>query len=356
MVRNVKISSIQLSLLIMGFVFGSSAIITPAAAAYQDAWLAYIIGWAGGYVLIGIYAYISILNPSKTLIDILKDTFGKYIGSIIGILYLWYFIHLGALVFRNLGEFMVTAIYIETPIIFIITSLALVVVYIMKKGLEVIARVGELTIPIMLFFAISIFLLVIGRYEITNLLPFLEHDFMPVLKTGFSVLAFPFGETVVFLMIFPYLNKKDDVVKISYISITMIGIILLSVVLSNLMALGGDMLSRIVFPSHVTISLIPRIAVEPFVSINLLISGGFKIVICIYSTVIGITQLFNLDDYKPFVIPIVIIAVALSIWVYDNLPGMVRWTVEIYPYYAVPFQIIIPVLLLIISLIKKRRE
>ncbi len=353
MINNEKISPVQLSFVIMGFIFGSSAIITPAVAAYQDSWLAYIIGWVGGYILIGMYVYISILNPSKTFIEILKDTFGKYIGSVIGIFYIWYFLHLAGLVFRNLGEFMVTSIYTETPLIFIIISIALVLVYSLKKGLEVIGRVGQIIVPVMLILVISIFLLVMGHYEVKNLLPFLEHGFLKVLKVSFSVLTFPFGETVVFLMIFPYLNKRKDLLKVSYISLTIIGSILLSVVMSNLMVLGADMLNRNIFPSHVTISLIPGIAVEPFIAVNLLIAASIKIAMCLYASLVGITQLLDLDDYKPFISPVVAIAVVISIWVYDSLSDMVRWAGEVYPYYVIPFQIIIPALVLIISKMKQ---
>ncbi|SHH65250.1 spore germination protein KB [Caloranaerobacter azorensis DSM 13643] len=354
MIRNERISPVQLSFIMIGFIFGSSAIITPAVSAYQDAWLAYIIGWIGGYILIGIYAYISILNPSKTFIEILKDVFGKYIGSIIGIFYIWYFLHLAGLVFRNLGEFMIVSIYTETPLIFIIISIALVLAYSLKKGLEVIARVGQIIVPMMLILVISIFLLVMGHYEVKNLLPFLEHGFLKVLKVSFSVLTFPFGETVVFLMIFPYLNDKKDLFKTSYISLTVIGMILLSVVMSNLMILGADMLNRQIFPSHITISLIPGIAVEPFIAINLIIAASMKITMCLYASLIGIAQLFGLDDYKPFINPVVAIAVVISIWVYDSLSDMVRWAGEIYPYYVIPFQIIIPLLVLIILKIKRR--
>lgn len=355
MIKNEKISPTQLSMLLMGFIFGSSAIITPAVAARQDAWIAYIIGWAGGYILISIYIYISKLNPSKTLIEILIDSFGKYIGSFIGILYVWYFIHLGALVLRNIGEFMIISIYTETPLLFIIISISLVILYSLKKGLEVIGKAAEIMVPIALLLVSSIFLLVLNHYEVTNFLPFLEHGFLNVLKASFSVLTFPFGETVVFLMIFPYLNNSKNIFKTSFISIALIGFILLTIVISNLMALGGDMLSRDVFPSHSTISLVPKIAIEPFISINLIIGTSIKIIICIYSAIIGITQLLKLDDYKPLITPIVTLAVILSIWVYDNLLDMIRWAGEIYPYYVIPFQIIIPLLILFISLFKKSK-
>ena len=54
MIRDTRISGYQLSLLMMSFIFGSSAIVAPAATAGQDAWLAFILGWLGGLLLMWI--------------------------------------------------------------------------------------------------------------------------------------------------------------------------------------------------------------------------------------------------------------------------------------------------------------
>ncbi|MBZ4646965.1 MAG: spore germination protein [Petroclostridium sp.] len=356
MVKDVKISSIQLSFLIMGFILGSTAIVNPAAGARQDSWLAYIIGWAGGFILIGIYVHISILNVSKTLIEILKENFGKVLGSITAILYIWYFIHLAALVLRNFGEYMVTVIYPETPITFIMMCVALLIAYAVKNGLEVVARTSELFVPLLPVTIIFIFFLLIGEYDINNFLPFLENGLEPVLKTAFSVLSFPFGETVVFLMVFPCLNKRENIIKVSYLSVTIMGLITLNVILRFLLALGPDMFTRNFFPAQLTAELIPNVNVDPLIGINLLIGGGVKISVCLYAAVMGIAQLFNLDDYKPFVLPAVAIVVTLSLWVYDNLFEMFRWATDIWPYYSIPFQILIPLLLLMVSWIKKKRQ
>jgi len=74
-----------------------------------------------------------------------------------------------------------------------------------------------------------------------------------------------------------------------------------------------------------------------------------------YAAVMGIAQLFNLGDFKPFVGPTAAMIIALSIWLYDSLFEMIQFT-EIWPYYSLPFQIVIPLLLLIISWIKQKRK
>jgi len=356
MIKGVKISGAQLSVLITGFLLGSTSIINVASGAKQDAWLAFGMGWAGGFILMGMYVAISLLNPFKSLVEILKDSFGRYCGSAAAVLYIWYFIHLASLVLRNFGEYLVTAIFPETPIIFVIICFMLVIAYALKNGLEVIARMSQLFVPLVPFTIIFASLLLLSQVNHNYLFPFLEKGVKPVIKTAFTVLSFPFGEAVAFLMIFPHLNERDSLVKVAYLSLAIIGFLIFIAEIRNLLVLGAEMLTNNYFPSQTVSELIPNIHIDQIIAINLLIGGGVKICICIYAAVLGIAQLFNLDDYKPFVLPIVTIIIALSIWVYDNLFEMFYWAVEIWPYYSVPFQIVIPLILLIKSSIKWKKK
>ena len=351
MTKKVRISKYQLSLLIISFIF--HAISGLGAKAKQDAWLALILAWAGGFILLAIYLYISILNPEKTLIEILKDIFGKYLGSFLAILYLWYFIHLASIVLSHLGDFTVNELYPQTPKLFIIISIVLPIIYILRNGLEVISRTNEIFGPITIFIIILLFFIMFPLYDLNNLKPFLAKGIKPVIRSSFSLLAFPFGEIVLFLMIFPYLNNKKVLFKTSFLSYFFIGFFLFIIIISNLMILGPDMYSRYLFPNIISTRINPLINLTPLVVLTVLVGGGVKIVICAYATITGICQLFNLQSYKLFVIPVSIIIISLSIWLYDNVIKLVYWDVEIYPYYAIPFQIIIPIMILMGSLIKK---
>ena len=102
-----RISNIQLFLHLSGFLFGSTVILSPARAK-NDAWLAILLGERGGVLLTWVYTALATLNPSKTLVDILREKFGNIAGSIISVLYIWYFIHLTSLVMRDFGEFICT--------------------------------------------------------------------------------------------------------------------------------------------------------------------------------------------------------------------------------------------------------
>ncbi|MFT9495392.1 GerAB/ArcD/ProY family transporter [Anaerosolibacter sp.] len=356
MITKEKISPLQLGILIVGFNLGDAVLVSPAKGAFQDSWLSIIIAWMGSYFLVGTYVYISRLYPNMTLIEILKSAFGKIMGTFIGILYVWYFIHISALVYRSFGEYIVTVNYPETPRIFISIVLMLITVYALKSGLEVIGRTGELTFVLIPVTIALLSVLLIEFMDIKNLQPFLERGVTPVIKTSFALLTFPFGESIVFMMLFPFLNDSKKIWKTTYISLTLAGFLLFYITLRNMMILGPNMIGSVLFPGHLVASLLPGAVLDPFLSITLLTLGGFQSLVCAYAAILGITQLANLDDYKPIVFPVMIIIVSLSNWLYKDITSMIRVAKDIYPFYAIPFQMLIPAILLIVSVIKQRKS
>jgi len=350
-----RISSIQMFLLLSGFLFGSTVILAPAQGAKNDAWLAMLLGGAGGVLLMGIYAAIASLNPSKTLVDILRERMGKVAGNIVAVLYIWYFIHLASLVLRNFGEFICTVTYPETPIVVVIGLFAVVLLYAVNSGIEVIGRISELLVPVIPLVVLIISLSLITVHDFTAFLPILENGIAPVLKAAFGFIAFPFGETVAFLMLFPHLNKKERLTKIvvsSAIISTLLGIM---VFFRDTFVLGSDLIAHSTFIPHLTSLLIPGLNVESLVDINLLIGGGVKVSICVYAAARALSQVAGFDDYRKLSGAIFTFCVVLSIWLYENVLEMFNWATSIWPYYSVPFQIVVPLLLLLLSSKKKNK-
>ncbi|MDK2835996.1 MAG: spore germination protein [Thermosediminibacterales bacterium] len=331
--ENVKISGIQLFLLIIGFLFGSTSILTPVASAKNDAWLAVIIGGLGGACLVWMYVAIAVLNPSKTLVEILRNRFGKYLGNAIAILYIWYIVHFSALTFRNFGEFIVTVTYPETPMVVIIGIFAALLVY-----------------AVLFVIIIIISLSLITTHDFTAFLPLLENGIKPVLHAAFEFATFPLGEIFVFLMVFPHFNKKiNNLKKIAAFSVIIFILLYLWSIFEYLFVLGKDLLYRANFVPHIIASLIPNSNLEPLIDIYLIIGGGVKISICIYAAAKALSQVFGISDYRKLVTAVTTFSVVLSVWVYENLLEMVEFAQKVWPYYSIPFQIVIPLILLLSS-------
>lgn len=349
-----RISSIQMFLLLSGFLFGSSVILAPTSGAKNDAWLAIIIGGVGGLFLMWVYASIAFLNPSKSLIDILQEKFGKIIGNIIGLMYVWYFIHLASLVLRDFGEFICTVTYPDTPMVVVIGVFAIVLVYAVNSGIEVLGRVSEVLMIIVPIVITIISISLVTIHDFTAFLPVLENGMTPVLGAAFSFIAFPYGETVAFLMLFQHINKREKLSKIVIVSAILSILVGIFIFFRDISVLGGDLMARSTFISHIATMFIPGINVEPLVDLNLSIGGGIKIAICIYAAVKALSQIAGIDDYKKLTLAVSTFCVVLSIWEYNNIIELFNWADKVWPFYSIPFQIAIPLLLLLLSLRKRK--
>ena len=101
-----KISSFQLSVLVVGFVFGSSVIIPPGGGAGHDAWIAVALGLIEGLLIAWIFTALAKQFKNKTIIEINSLVYGTILGKCISVLFIWYLFHLGGLVLNNYIRFL----------------------------------------------------------------------------------------------------------------------------------------------------------------------------------------------------------------------------------------------------------
>jgi spore germination protein KB len=361
-VGKVKISSKQLFALIVLFELGSALVVGLGIDAGKDAWLAILLGWAGAMAIMWIYGYLFRQYPNLPLTGYLQKILGKYIGWLLGLLYTIYFIYIAARVLRDFGELLYTSSYDLTPLFVINGLLILTISYVLYKGFEVLGRTGEIFFVILIIVGLVGNLLVFmsGLVDVKNVLPFLEKGWKPVFKAAFPLtFTFPFGEMITFTMLFPYLKKPKDALKVSYSAMTLSAVILSLTMFINLGVLGMDITSRSTFPLLLTVGKI-NIAnflqnLEMISIITLIIGGFFKVSIFFYTAIIGIANLFKIEKKEKIVLPIAIIILLLSVQIANNLTEHLSEGLKVVPLYIhLPFQTGIPLLLLIVVWIRKR--
>lgn len=346
--------------LITLYIIGSSLVLATGADAGKDAWLSIIISILISFPILMIYAKILYNFNDKNLFEINTIVFGKIIGKLINILYIWFSIHLGALVLRNFGEFIITNSLVETPIIITIISFSILCIWIVKDGIEVMGRYGEITIIFLLIFISFAIFLMIPIEDIENLRPILGKGFKPIVKASFSVFTFPFGETVVFMLIFTNLANRKSPFKIYSISLFIGGFIIFITTLNEILVLGESKFTSLFFPSYTAVGrvnigdFIQR--VEIIVGISFIGGGLIKISACLLAASKGFSNIFNIEDYRFIVTPIMALMVILSYIVYDSVNEMFSWAIKVWNYYSLPFEIILPIIILIASEIYIRKK
>lgn len=356
MLEKGRISSFQLSVLLVGFVLGSSIIITPGGDAGHDAWIAIALGLMEGSLIALIFTALVLRFKDKTIIEINDLVFGKVIGKLISVLFLWYFLHLGALVLNDYVHFFRLELYPATPRTVMLLIIMLVCASTVNRGIEALARCSLILVPLTISVIFLVTMFLIPHFNLNNLMPILDLPIGKLLWSAHSVASFPFAESVVFVMILAFLNKSEKGGRAVSKVLIIAGLVLIIASIRN-SAVLGPMVAAYNYPSYQAVQVIDIrdifTRLEILVAINFITMGFLKISVLLYGTVLGLAQVLNLQSYRPIILPVGILMVILALTNVANTIELFDFTHKIYPIYAVPFQIIIPLITLIIAKLRQ---
>lgn len=344
--------------LVVMFLFGSSLILPTGSAAGSDIWIAILLAMVMAIPMLLIYSRILSLYPGKDLFDVLIITFGNFLGRLLCLFFAWFAFHVGALVLRNFGEYIVTVSFPETPMIIPIILLAILSIWIVKAGIEVIARWSWL------FFIFNspaptiVLLALIPQMDVNNITPIMYDGFRPVLHGALSAFSFPFAETVIFTMVFFCLKNRKSPYKVYLSGLFLGGIPLLGISLAEMLVLGPDSYGASYYPNH---GVATKVGIGTFLQrlevivLIAAVTGGFvKISVCLFAACNGIAKAFGIKNYRNIVFPIGLLMISTSYLMYDSLLEQIPWFIRIWFYYASIFQIIFPIIIFIVIEVKKK--
>ncbi len=352
-----KISSYQLIILIFTSMSGSAVILYPGREAGNDTWLAYLAGFAAALLVAMMVIKLTRDYPEKNLIELNNCIYGSILGRLVSLLYIWYFFQVGSIAVRDFADFLSAIMLPFTPItVFLLFSMALVA-YMVRSGIEVIGRCATAIFPVIMLTLVFITTTISNEIKPDGLLPILDISARHFLKASFQTAVFPFGEIIVYLMIAVFLNnqKKLRLSIITGMTIAVLNLVALSLltitVLNNLAGIFTYPIHAMIYRIDIA-DIITRIDILG-ASAGLLL-GIIKMAIFYYAATLGTAQVLNLRSYTPVVLPIGILMFDLSIIQFPNAVDNFVFHSQSYSYYAVLFQLIIPLLTILVSQTKKK--
>lgn len=358
--ENAKIDSKQLFSLMFLFQLGTGIVTRMGMQAKQDAWISISLGMFGALILF-FFVYLQIFkrNPAIPFTGVLVKVLSKYIGLPLGLIYIGYFFLLASINTRHLGDTMGTYILTDTPVPVIIFISLLLVSYACYLGIEVLGRTAEILIGAMCIFGVigNLTIIASGIIKIKNVQPVLEFGWLPVLKHAVPLMVFfPFGEVFLFLMFFPYLNKPELVKRTGLLSILLSGLGLSWTFLTIVSVIGyGAQVVEIPL-----LSAVEKINVGHIIQrMDSIVVGTFavgffvKIILYVYATVIGLTDIFKFKKYQPLIFPVVSLIFIFSIVYAKNKVAYQGFFYNKMPYLVgFPLLVGIPVIVLVIIWIR----
>ncbi len=356
-----KISALQMALLLYPTIIATAILSMPsltAQSAGRNMWVSPIFASFAGYLAVFLAVSLHNRYQGKTIIQISEAVSGKIVGKMIGFVILYFYLDLTGTIARSYSEFIVTSFLLKTPQIVIISSMVLLCGFCIYGGVEVMARTGQLLFPVFVLPIIFSSLFLAPDFQFQNILPILEDGWIPAIKGAISPTGW-FAEFFIIGFLLPYLSDMKKGMK--YGLFTVSGV-MLSLVIVNLIVLFilGDATSNKIYPLMNVgryASLGGFFENMEAVIMAVWIAGAFvKISVFYYVTALGTAQWLNLSDYRPLVWPLGILIVQFSFWGMPSTMEIARYDFQTFPYYSTFIQLLLPMLLLAIAFVLKRRK
>lgn len=355
-----KISAKQAGVLLFITIIPTAAVFLPSLVvleARQDAWLAMLLATLGGLIFITLFNQLAKRFPQETIFQYATKILGKPLGKVFGLIFIFMLVQTNAIIIREFGEFMNTAVLTQTPLIVLIVTIVGMAAYTVGKGLEVIARMAGIIMFFMVGLALLALLLVFNEAHLVRLLPVFEYGLKPVIRGALGPMAW-FSEGFVLTIIYPYVANQKRLFNSSLTGIGSIGVLLALGFMAMVSVFGAPEAGRLMFGNF---SLVRIISVQGFLErletivIMAWVAGIYlKISLFYYWAVLGTAQYFGLGYYRPLILPMGVILATLSVTMFANITELIEHLTFL-PYYFIPLYVVLPLLILVISLLSGKK-
>lgn len=355
-----KITGKQLMFAVACFIHGSTLLAAfVVGVTKQDSCYAILIAFLLSIPLALMYIKLFDIYPGKNILSINDIVFGKIIGKIISCFYLFFFFSLVFLNVREVCSFVAGYILPETPLYAVSIMFVAVCAYAALKGITVMVRYAFLCSALIFGFKIFSTVLLFPKMDFSNYLPAFQLPLINYVNSVHVLVTLPFAEFMVFIMIFPYVEKREEIKKY-FLGGMVIGLVLMLLICIRDWAVLGNVatvVTQATFQAARIIDIDDVLSrMEMFFAVGLLVLQFYKVSILLYASSIATAQLFGLKSYKSLVPVLGVLAICFSIIVWDTLAESSYWGSNIAPFYSSFFEIVIPGITFIIVLIKQRKK
>ncbi|WP_025697832.1 GerAB/ArcD/ProY family transporter [Paenibacillus forsythiae] len=355
-----KISGYQISLLFFTFIVSTLILSVPGimvAFAKQNAWLSILPASLTGLVNIYVLTTLSKRYPGRSIMQYLTAICGKWAGKAVGAFFTYYLFFFISSTVNEHARFLNNVLLMNTPSLVLIITLLLLCGFAVLAGVETIGRCNEVIVLIIVMMLIPIFVFSIRDGDFARLSPVLAEGLVPVIKG--AIVPSAWMSQFFFLGWFlPHLNEKPQQIRKKLLA-ALIGIVVLIMAIDALtIMMFGPITPRMNFAFLNVIKytgIIGPLERLEAIAIMIWILGIFiKVSMLLYMFCISAAQLLGTNNHRRTIVPITLLSIVGSVWIFKNAAEFQGWITYTYPILALFTQSFLPLLLLAIDTIKAR--
>lgn len=348
----------QMATSIGTFLVGSSLLSSGADQARQDTWLCIIFSIILMLPVLWVYSEILKLYPGQNFYQNILRAMGRPVGTVVCLIFALFAFLVSAQVLITFADFVHIVNMTETPLIAVLTGIVATLIYILSKRLYVLTRICKFVGPFILITVIMTMVLSYKDMDTSNIRPILQLPPKLIIQGTLTSLVLPYGEIVALLPMFGALDRKEKIFPTIVKGMILGFNVLIIADLRNLLVLGYST-TVYFFPSYEAVSVIKLgeffTRIEVLIGINLLLAGALKAGILLFSACKGISEVCGFRHYKPLIGSIGLLLLTAAELVQSDTMEMVE-RLQYYPIFALPIEIVLPVIVLIVGKIRKRYQ
>jgi spore germination protein (amino acid permease) len=247
--RSLTITPTELFFILVSCIVGMSITSLPADVASiskQDGWISTIIGGIYPLYIVLIGVIIIKKYPESNIMNLSRAFLGKIIGNVFNLLFmLQFFIYTVFVASGASNELRAYSMYFA-PHFKVITIIVLIALYISMKGLKVIARFTSITFILICLVAFTS-VMTFKSASILNIKPIFGAGVLKILEGGLPP-AYSYANMELLLVIYPYVNGKEHIVKTALISTFVIVGFYTWIVFTSIYFSGPDLVVKELWP------------------------------------------------------------------------------------------------------------
>lgn len=333
----------------------------PQFTGKHNVWISSIIGVFIGVFYIFIYMSLSSNYPNKNIIQINEIIYGKYLGKVISMTYIFVFS------LQLLDTLLWSSFLLEESIIpdgsrvFAIILIIVVCLISIKNGIMPVIRYSIILVVMACLTLIVTYLLLLKEIEFSNLLP-IDVPMKDIIKGTIALADFNYGESIyLFFIIFPSVCNIKKVLydKKRYVYYTVIlgGLYSILVFVRNGAVIGNlSILYRFYYLNVVRNIEIGETRLELLFILENISFLFFLLCVIFYAIIYGTAQVINTKNYQRLSIYLGTFYIGITVWMVVNISNVVygQYYEKVYNYLIPVLKLGLPIITMLILYLRKK--
>jgi spore germination protein len=280
-------------------------------------------------------SYLGHQYPNMTLFEYSDKLLGRWLGRIVTLALVLYFLELEAMAAREFGEVVVTSVLQRTPLEITILIMLVLAATAARNDVTVFSRILTFYMPFVYIPVLVLIALTLRSARLTNILPIISFGYQTNVSNYVYAILFVaclFQNYMITGLLTPYMYQTNKAWKGALIGVVAAGAVYLILDVATLAVFGTEEMKNLIWP---TLELAKTAAIPLFflerldpVFLAVWVTAVFTAIFAsYYFSIQGLVHLFNFQDHRAFtslLVPVVFLAAMQPSNIVD-VYRMVQW-------------------------------